>query len=221
MTASVSTLSNNAPQHGEIHSKRPGWLVRLGIIGRIYGAEYRVIGVMPDTGVESGESGIIYGAASNGEIPDLESVLGGSLQKLMDDGVTLQATARIRPWPIRLIALSPLPQEQVVSTPIYPGEIEKLAALSMQNECSQRFADLQRSALGFRQAWNIGQMKDRQDFPEWLPRWICDLIRDGSREWLELPNPAVPRIEKPPVIPVNPWAAPYKGKHPTYQNAPR
>jgi hypothetical protein len=191
------------PRSRETFQVRPAWIVRLAELGRLGGDDHIMIGVATDLQPET----IAFGVASKSELAEIEGTLSKSIERVMEDRIMVQA--RIRGQSRRLVAISPLLSEAIAvcSVEVWPtSPPERHRAVQDQALGRERFAKQRAAALaGIQPKWIAGDMRHRKDFPAWFPAWVCDLVAENSRQWLELPNApegfkSAP--DRPPQIPI-------------------
>lgn len=167
------------------YSLRPGWIVRTADLGRLAGEHCTLIGALRDCNCEAGA--IDYGIASDSQLAAIEGQLAAPLDRVFDDGLLLRVVVCTVPAPARLTNLELLPLESVGSVPVYDMP-ERMDSARRQKHERTVFGQQATAALALRQRWSLSEMKHRADFPTWLPPWVCEIIREDSRAWLELPN---------------------------------
>jgi hypothetical protein len=201
----IATLDPFSTQdHRRRFLTRPGWLVRLARLGRLAGADYMLVGVIADVDVDAGEAGIVYGIADTSAVSRIETEI-GSLAAVMDRVATIRIMAETTHSP-RLAGLGKdadaasqrhsIPVfEEWIDPQRFPATSEEprlYGAYLEQQKAKADFVRRRELALGLRQQWSIAEMNHRRDWPAWLPPWCCEVIREHSRHWIELPPAPVP-----------------------------
>ena len=191
------------------YSIRPSWIVLVADLGRIHGDQSHLIGIVKDN--EALDQRVSHGLATASDISRVETALGKRLTDLFESGEAIESWFDCNAE--RVVDLKPLEVRQ--SSPARPAtasstQLHKLstnatryedfnAAVAEAGVMVERVEKQRQSALSLRRTWSVESMKFRSDFPVWIPGWVKDLIREGSRHWLELPNAPVPTPEPPPV----------------------
>jgi hypothetical protein len=207
MTASTFQI-----QESGRYSIRPSWLTIVAPLGRLHGDESTLIGVCRDHNALDGK--IDWGIATSSDLQRIDLQLGRRLSELFESGEAIEAWVDCNAE--RVVDLKPIEVRQ--SSPARPGtmtstQLPKLstnatryedfaAAVAEAGIIGERVEKQRTAALSLRRTWDIGQMKNRSDWPtDWLmPHWVRDEVRQNSRIWLELSSAPLPTPEPTPVI---------------------
>jgi hypothetical protein len=216
-TLTLSTFGGpRDPRDCSTYRARMAWITAVADLGKLAGETHTAIACVADIYAESGQHAADWGILSDVGRGRVEGQI-GKFSDLMRDGVTLQSYVRVQPGPVRLTGLAKLVEPQSDHLSVFPDVKDptwvsvfanRIEMLKSQTQQRERFEAQRSAALKLRKSWSVTEMDHRSDWPDFLPEFCREAVREFSRAWVDLPQ--TPAGFKAPTLPPPPsgW-----GKH--------